>query len=425
MYYNETSMIKGDPLHFRLILGICFCVILFTIGSTDITKAVVSSSLLMINAVVLFLAIRKEAYDVLVLAFFMLSYSYVPFAHYYLGQDINIRVQAYSASTVYHTACLCLLFQIVLWMNTSMKNVSHFRFTQKSKNYPAGVFYILIILSLLFTIFGLQGDTILTSGSYGNALATRESSSVFSYAIITITLAYVYAGNKKRLIIVYSLVAFYSIKILLFGGRIEAIQLWIALFLIKFRFVWSRKIILLSAGGAYFLMSLWSVYRADTSVSLFNIDNDTLRLTGGDVYYASMRILYLIDQGVLSIADRAEAFLYYLSSSILPFRVLPDIANLSVYLSDQYASGGGGLAPVFFFAFGGIPMVIIAAALISYFLNRMHKNKYYYFYGIMLVATVPRWFAYYPIQPIKFCVYAVLLFAITENILKRFLNTNG
>lgn len=416
-------MMKVSLNNVLQLVGVSFCLVLFYIGFTETTKLLVSSSLLLLNLIVLFVSIRREAYDILILSFFMLSYSYVPFAHYYLGQDINIRVQAYSDTTVYSTACLCLLFQFVLWMNVAIRKTLYSGVNRVRKNIP-GVFYSLVVISFLFTVFGLQGTTILESGGYGKALKTREISGVFPYSIILISLALVYADTKGKQIIVYLLAAFYSVKILLFGGRIEAMQLGIALFLIRFRFIWSRKTAIALGVGAYFLMSLWSIYRADTSVSLFSISSKSLKLTGGDVYYASMRILYLINQGILSTTDRIEAFFYYLSSSIIPFDSLPDLANLSAYLRTQYDTGGGGLAPVFFYAFGGIPLVVVASVLISRLINRMDKNKYYYFYGVMLIATTPRWFAYYPIQPIKFCFYAVLLCIVTESISEKFTKNN-
>lgn len=397
-----------------LFMGIFFLSLtLGFLGPTVYSTTIVVSLLLSLNLFMAIRALNKKSYPIFVVAFFMLSYSYIPFSYYILGNPINIRTIAHTATTVYETSVLLLLFQVILWWKLNIKeDIEPIRLSDKVNVWP---FIPLVIASLLFTTFGRSGVSIIESGGYKNTLNSVESSSFFAYSIITISLAFVYANTKLKRITVYGLALFFCVKNLLLGGRIEAIQLSLALFILHFRYIWSRKMIILISTLLYILIQVWGLYRGNTNESFASFGQENLYITGGEVYYASMRIIFLIEEGFLGLQQRIEALIYYFLSVVLPFSWLPDEANLSTYLKSQFSTGGGGLAPVFFYAFGGYPTVILAAYLIAKVLNKMNNSKYYYMYGVFLLATWPRWYAYYPIQPIKFCVYGLLLFWFLEN----------
>lgn len=406
MHSRNRNLVFMGMFFLSLILGF--------LGPTSYSTIIVVALLLPLNLFMAIRALNRKSYAIFIIAFFMLSYSYIPFSYYVLGTPINVRTIAQTDTTIYETSVLLLIFQVILWWKLDIKEeLKPVKISERSGAWP---FILLVVASLLFTSFGRSGISIIESGGYKNTLSSVESTSFFAYSIITISLAFVYANTKFKRVIIYGLVLFFCAKNLLLGGRIEAIQLCLALFILHFRYIWSRKTIILLCTLLYVLIQAWGLYRGNTSESFASFDQDKLYITGGEVYYASMRILFLIEEGFLSFGQRLEALAYYFLSVILPFSWLPDEANLSTYLKSQFDTGGGGLAPVFFYAFGGYPAVILAAYWIAQVLNKMNNSRYYYIYGVFLLATWPRWYAYYPIQPIKFCIYGLLLFWVFENI---------
>lgn len=393
----------------EILLGFV-CILLAIVGPTPVSQYVLVTSLLALNIYVLTRTLYKGAYALSIFSFFLLSYSYIPFAHYVFDLRINIRTFVYSPDTVYQTGVLCLIFLSVFFKFVIIRRDSEYPWLSSPQRRGVSmVVYTLLLLSFVFTTWGLQGQTILEVGGYKESLASRESSVLFAYTLLTLPLAFLYTHTRTQRMLCYIMLLYYCSKIMLFGGRIEAIQMSITFFLIRFRFTWSRLRMIYMVLGAYILMTVWSVYRASTTVAITSITPDKLYISGGDVYYASMRIIYFIEHEILSLSDRIEAFLYYIVSALLPYRWLPDLANLSSYLKHKYDTGGGGLAPIFFYAFGGYPLVILAGYTLATLVNKMNNSRYHYFYGILLIATVPRWYAYYPIQPIKICLLGIIL----------------
>ena len=136
------------------------------------------------------------------------------------------------------------------------------------------------------------------------------------------------------------------------------------------------------------------------------------------VLYASMRIHYMIDYGVLNWSSRLVSFISFLLSSFVPSSYLPDLANLSLYKQSDYYSGGGGLASTFFYCWAWIPGVVAIAVWIGKTINKFFHSKsiYWRFYALLVIITTPRWFAYYPSQIFKYAVYGVILFFVLNNL---------
>ena len=414
MHLDYRSNVNSKNRNFAFLGMLILFGILEALGPTSHSEIAMAVILLLLNLAIAIIALKKKAYAAFIISFFMLSYSYVPFSYYILGNSINIRTIAQTPTSVYKTGVLQLLFQVILWWKLTIKKDT--TPTGLLTNKATWPFTLLIILSLAFITFGRSGTSIIDSGGYKNTLDSVESTSFFAYSIMTIALAFIYANTRLKKFLVYILAFYFCAKNLLLGGRIETIQLCLALFLLRFRYIWSRNTILILCGSFYVLVQAWGLYRGDTSESLVSLGQDKFYITGGEVYYASMRIIYLMESGFLQATQQVEAFFYYFLSIVFPFSWLPDLANLSTFLKEQFDTGGGGLAPVFFYAFASYPAVIISAYLIATLINRMNSNKYYYVYGIFLLATWPRWYAYYPIQPIKFCLYALVLFWLCERI---------
>ena len=372
-------------------------------------------------------------YHLSILFFFMFSYVFVPFNYYWMGLHINIYQECENENTVYKALqILCLFHSILLF---TIRFAKSGRVRQNGLSEENGLVHaILIAISLLFITFGKSGETILTTGSYSESLQVIQQSSLFGYSVIIISLAYIFSNTRRKQFITYCVIAYFCLKDLLMGGRVDSLQLLLALFFIRLQFILSKKAIIVAAVlGAIFFFA-WGAFRSDVNVGFFNALANSISGFGesgsrinfqtgnsAEVYYSSTRILWMIDRGILNISMRLQALFYFFVSAIVPYSMLPDIANLSSYLQSTYWSGGGGLGPVFFYAFGGWIGVVVFSLFVAYSINlfqNARSSKYAYFYAVLVLATTPRWYAYYPVQLIKLCFLGMILYIILNKLFK-------
>lgn len=372
---------------------------------------------------------RLDEFGMVIFYFFILSYSIVPFVYFFLGENINIRTRAQNIKTVYDTLLYTYLFIITLsfFLNPHKKSKRAIYLVGTKKSLI--IFSFCILGALVCMIKGKSGANIFSSGGYGNTISTLEVSSMFGYGILFILCALIYANTSRKIKIVILTSMLYVVRDLMFGGRIDSIMLILILFIMYFRFILSKKKILTYMILGFFFMKSWEVFRSMTDGNLISMLNSGSVSAGfisgnaSDVYYASMRIIDMIDKNLLTISDRILSGFYFLLSIVIPYNKLPDLANLSSYMPD-YNSGGGGLAPIFMFAMYGVFGVIVFAMFIGKKINNMltgNCGQYGYVYGVLLIATVPRWFAYYPINAIKYCLYGVVILLVlnTWNYLEK------
>lgn len=91
---------------------------------------------------------------------------------------------------------------------------------------------------------------------------------------------------------------------------------------------------------------------------------------------------------------------------------MPDFINLASYKQDIYQSGGGGLIAVYFYTWLSYIGPIVSGIFIGFSISTVFKNSSIAIkiYGLLILVTFPRWYAYNPIFLVKFCIYGVLLY---------------
>lgn len=385
----------------------------------------ISSTLVGLTLFQIYRFYKFREYGILFIYLFTFNYSWVIFCYYFFGDPIIIyRVECETPNTRFHT-CLYLLIFLSSMSFLINPNKEKQYVPQPRKNKFG---YILcLLLAFVFIATGRTGQTIMDTGGYAESFANRESNGLFGYSLIPLSISLLYADTKKKLRAVYLLCLIFIFKDFLYGGRIDSIMLVIIVFLYKFQ----RKVTAFQFVGlvviAYIVVFALGEFRSDTSISILGTvestvnDVDSHSSHAGNVYYASMRILYLIDSNILTTDMRLTSFILYLLSIVIPYSMLPPLANLSSFMMDFYDTGGGGLAPIFYFAFLGIAGVICAGLLHGYIIKTWFNKKSYvfYYYGLLFVATTPRWYAYYPIHPFKFCVYGALFFYVLNFINRK------
>lgn len=291
------------------------------------------------------------------------------------------------------------------------------------------VFILVSIICILIIFFGIQGKSLLEGGKYG----TIEKSPLHEYFLLFFMVALFVQPLKGKIfsIIKFFVFFFYSIKTLLYGGRIEVLQL--ILLASYFYYIIPGKVslkfiyiaILLSFYFAVVLNNFRThpdlIFSGDfySLVNPLTIFNETpgqnyLSSNQGDVLQSSVRILGILDSGILTVEDRALSFFYFTISSILPSSILPDYVNLSSFRQDLYASGGGAIIGIYFFTWLGYLGPVVAGLFIAFSVNNFYFNDRIILkiYGFVLLYTFPRWYGYTPIFLVKFALYSIIIYSM-------------
>lgn len=419
--------------NFKPILFVCFLLIwVFIMYLNTFYECYLfcgKASTILLTSLSLLLVIRsiyKKNMLYVIFFSFITLYAIVPKYLFFNHLFISAHNQNYTYYTIIHTSLIFALFLIVVNYFIKIPNGKNIPSIQLKNNVL--IFWFYIVICLLITLFGKSGENIFSGEGYGQI--QMQHSSLNEYILIFFLLAYLYHGGKKfQLYILYFIAFIFCFKNLMMGGRIETIMTFLLFFTLRLQYVFSFKITMLSFIIGVWFMNVFNTIRANPFILLssdwYNVFNPFIKTNNhlpylvtneGDVFWASERLLILIQETVLTYWDRFVSLVNFLIASFVPFSFLPPLANLSTYRTDLYESGGGGLLPVFVYVFLSYPGVILLGYVIAKFLNKFNDNYisgWIYIYIVLLIATLPRWFAYYPIHLIKFCVYGVLIYFLT------------
>jgi hypothetical protein len=218
--------------------------------------------------------------------------------------------------------------------------------------------------------------------------------------------------------LVFVLTALYIFKTLLFGGRVEILQVSVLLFVLleNRKTKWATLVPLFLAAFCVFL--LIGIIRSDP-LSFFNgnsiveFEPSTLFRAfdnQNDIYYSSARIIGMLETGIITFVNRIQILFYTFAAIFVPFSFLPEIANLAAFKKDIYPAGGGGLISTYFYTYFSYVGPIFIGFVISQIVNLTIKNRNLYFlvYGFLVLSTYFRWFGYSPIILFKLCIYGVV-----------------
>lgn len=345
----------------------------------------------------------------------MMTYSLILIPYYYFGIYFSFFNQCYEPELVFNTAQVLLLFYTSLYFFIKIDSP---RINKPIIHDHNLVGYILTLGMLIAIVFSrVTGESILSSGSYSSVTSTRSFLPI-EYALMFIPLAYIYSKTTLQRYLLYFFTILFCLKYMLYGGRVALIEVFIVFLILKFQYEWTLRKSIFYTSIMGLLLLIYGVLRADlysTTISLEDLNLNSAN--AGEVYYSSVRILYLVKYDFLSFYERTTSFLLYIFSGFFSGLSLPPLSNLSVYLKDQFPSGGGGLAPIYFFTFLSYPGVLFLGYFIANMFSKITAIKSLNsinVYAIMVVTMVPRWFAYYPVQLVKLCFYTSLAYLLIK-----------
>lgn len=369
----------------------------------------------------------RKSLPLLVFYFFIFSYIKVPYYHYVEQRQISIYTDFQSEILINKVAFLNTMFLALLSFLVSGLRDSMLVNPQDWCRSNKFVFWLSLLPCLIAIIFGLSGETIFTAG-YGSGLSSK--SALHEYFIVFFLFCLLFMGRNNRLhwAIVFVLGVTYSLKTLIYGGRIEVIQLILLFGFVGFNYLksYSRIKIFVLSGVFLGIMTSLGVVRGhfyslitsgDPLLKFVEIliapDNNPYVLsTSADVYYASIRLLGMLEAGLLELDFRLSSFLAFLLNLPLSLSSLRESANLASLHGNIYPTGGGGLIATYFYVWFGYVGVIVSALSIGFVIRKFYASKGFIWraYGIAVLVTFPRWWAYTPINLTKLCVVAVLLY---------------
>lgn len=306
----------------------------------------------------------------------------------------------------------------------------------RNPNIIAFLFYSLICT--LIIIFGQSGKSIFENGGY--SIGDSSKSFIFEYFILFFALTYYFStsSNFCKYTLLLLGVCFVG-KSILYGGRIEMVELSLLVFYIltvNHKFKFSPLLIVLGciifyylnlvigsirSNPIYLLEGRYSYYLNPFS-NYSNFSGNYVSSNQGDVMQSSVRLIGLLENNFLSLIDRIKGLIGFVLSIVLPASFLPPEASLINYKKDIFNSGGGGLGPSYFYVyFSWIGPIIFASIVpIIYNYKSNTKSNYSKLYGIMVFSTFPRWLVYNPIILFKLCLW-IMPIAFLSNVFFNYL----
>jgi hypothetical protein len=277
---------------------------------------------------------------------------------------------------------------------------------------------------MLFSLrYGLTGQNIFESSGYG--IGETEKSALHEYFIAFYFLAILFCDKNSKIqrIVLIALATYFSLKTLIYGGRIEVVQIAI-LSTLLFTKIFDRENktfwVLLILG--FLTANIFEAVRSDPLMlidpsrwSFFDTQQvEILANQFGDANQAGARIIGMVGSNELDLTDRIVSFFYVVTGVFHPVFEPPSVWNLAAYKQNEIPSWGGGLLPAFTYAWLGWLGPLIFGCFLGFVYRRLYVSNSVITiaYAVAVSVSFPRWFAYYPAPLFKFCMVIVIALLI-------------
>lgn len=415
-----------------------FCLLFFLviILSTFFQLEKVVLVFLIMTNFFLVLSLRKNI-PLFIFSIFISFYTLALIPYFFLNYQIsffdrfNNLIHYDKALKVHSLFLLSFLFFIPKY-NFNNEYINYLKLSYKNNNF---LFYLFYLICVLVMLNGMSGENLFESGQYSSDLVVK--SSLYEYFILFYLISFYYSSRKGfHIFLLISIYIIYCFKTLLYGGRIEIVQISIMLFLIytvNNKIVVSKLKILAFLIFFYYFNVIVSNIRNNPEnilnkeyvevlnpISFINSGNKVIYSNEGEVFQSSSRLIGMADTGVLSLENRFVSLITFSISAFVPSNLLPPAANLISYKQDEITSGGGGLISAYFYVWFGWFGPLIISYFLIFILNKIQysNNDLFKLYGIMILSTFPRWYSYNPIILFKLCFWVIPIVLTLNLIIK-------
>jgi len=302
--------------------------------------------------------------------------------------------------------CVCIFELIMAIFNKKDCTINDDNMYAEKNNPIIGIFLLGCLVYIFLFAFDWSG--------FGQRGAT---STLYEYSGILFILGLFYLKDHPLKIIYKLLIIAMILQGIVYGERVASLQfIFILLFYFYKDKIKIKHILILTIIGIV-LMSIVGEYRSnyyfnylDISSYFKSINSRLLTFDGADLgYYCSLTFIMVANK--VSNLIRLDMFGKFLSSIVTGANsnnVLP------TYTYNYYQHWYGGYYPLYFYFYGGIPLVIISALgwcnyiyLCLNFKLKKHK-RYFCISGLYIVCITARWYMYSPVNAFR----PLLLFSI-------------
>lgn len=376
----------------------------------------------------------RKSQALLVINFFISLYS-IPAVLHYIG-EVGISAYSYYNGDNYYFATLTvhtLFLLIISCGHFAPKKTTDLLVIKKDElcRYASSwKYYAMLMCAVICMAIGKTGQTIFERQGYGQK--GSSSSAIYEYFCFFYLLAFVFSGESKwQKKLLHMVAVLYVLKSLLYGNRVEVIQILLLIFILQYQNKLSTRNLLLGLAGGYFLMTLVGNFRSDLQLNIdsvghllgFDVQSNRLVNNESDVWYSSTVILNSLGTEAITLQYRIIATFNFLVRLIVPSSLLNQTYNVVPYLQKNLtAFGGGGLIDAFLYFYFGIFGLILGAIIIGTLFQKAAKgnqNIYWKIFLIQYLVMVPRWFAYSPEAIFKTPIYAITIFSVLTKIKER------
>lgn len=412
------------------VIGIVFC---FCAYLTDVQNRGVNA-LYLFNLILSLIIIYRTRNNtaVYIISIFMSMYMVFLYPYFFDGTVFTFRRQFFEEKYIDKMLFIHGLFQYVLFCTIKPSKETSYLYEMLHIEENPLKFWLSYAIVLSITLFAQTGDNILEAGGYSAIMKGQNKTNyvnIAEYILIFIIICFRYADTSFRKWLLLITIIFFCIKCLLYGGRITVIQVSVCVFLLFFpNLLTKRKILvnillmlgilaMLAIGTLRDAIGYMGEMTTEQLFRMYNTDSPVYITNQGDVFHASMRIVGMIEEGILDTFTRIASFLLLFVRLGVPQKYLPEYSDLSSYLNAVYLTGGGGLISVFFYAWLSFPGVILGGWLVGKLFNASlhHQLKEYQaVFIILFLSTFPRWIAYYPITMLKLTTIGLVMFLLFQ-----------
>lgn len=353
---------------------------------------------------------------ILIILIFATSYFVYMLLYYFMGIHYSTYRNFQTLQYTNGTLRVISLFVLILFYGIHKKQKgdppfrNHLDCTRNDV-----IFIVCIIVMILICIYAYMGKNIFNH-QYGRG---TTNSSLFEYYFMFAITAQCNARSKRGRRILFLINSLYIVAMLLLGLRLVTLMVIMLLFVFYFEDRYKTIWIVLASVMGFFFMSALALIRKGLLQfdwrTLLGVHDGYLFTNQGDIFLASTVHYGITQNGFMSLIDRITSLFAFILNIFLPSSKQFTIGILNEYVRPTYSLGGGGFGAMYAYVWLGYVGVILLAFFIGHFINAAYESKRTAYYGLFLIVTSFRWFAYSLPIVFKMGLYLAILY----NIMRR------
>lgn len=348
----------------------------------------------------------KNILSTIVVFFTLFFFVEVVFVEIVFGTTFSMKADHFDS--LHHVTYSLFLFTLIFYLlNNNLKDNVIFHTCFKCFHLSDFFGFFILVAIFMYTYYN---NLILYAGDY-HAIADSKTP-LLEYMIPLLTVMLIWSKGRFLIVIPFLMIG------LLYGFTGERLKMFIYFFIFYLLFkekfkTFNFKVLLI---GAISLAVIISLYRSGIGLSGGTEESGVHISHFGELSISSM---YLIDySGSFSLHDSILYSVGIFLANVVPSAMLPLNMDIKRSLLDVFDIPGGGWLPIWFFAIGGYPMVLLSSLCISFFSRYIHymanevDHKHHIYFStvyVLFLATSNNWLMYNPYQLFKFPLYAIIL----------------